>query len=61
LDTLSVLGQDDRAELRLLLRAGVSDAELEEALLAAIARKPERHEFREMPGRVVRIMAQTGG
>jgi cyclic pyranopterin phosphate synthase len=55
------LGQNDRAELRPLLRAGASDAELEAALLGAIARKPERHEFREVPGRVVRIMAQTGG
>ncbi len=55
------LGQNDKVELRPLLRAGASDAALEAALLAAIARKPERHEFREAPRKIVRIMAQTGG
>jgi hypothetical protein len=33
----------------------------EAALVAAIARKPERHEFREAPRKIVRSMAQTGG
>lgn len=55
------LGQNDKIELRPLLRAGASDGALEAALLAAIARKPERHEFREAPRKIVRIMAQTGG
>jgi cyclic pyranopterin phosphate synthase len=55
------LGQNDRAELRPLLRAGASQAELGAALRAAIARKPERHEFREAPLKVVRFMSQTGG
>lgn len=55
------LGQDDRLELRPLLRGGISDAELAEVIRQAIYRKPERHEFREYPGKIVRIMAATGG
>ena len=55
------LGQNDKVELRPLLRAGASDEALEAKLLAAVARKPERHEFREAPRKIVRIMAQTGG
>lgn len=55
------LGQNDRVELRPLLRAGVSDADLEQAILQAIALKPERHEFREEPTKVVRFMSATGG
>jgi cyclic pyranopterin phosphate synthase len=55
------LGQEDKVELRPLLRAGVSDAGLENAIRAAIARKPERHEFREKPEQIVRFMARTGG
>ena len=55
------LGQEDRYPLRPLLRAGISDAELEEHIRAAIARKPERHEFREKPQQVVRFMSMTGG
>jgi cyclic pyranopterin phosphate synthase len=55
------LGQNDKVELRPLLRAGASDVALEAALLAAITRKPERHEFHEAPRKIVRIMAQTGG
>ncbi len=55
------LGQDDRLELRPLLRAGASDAELEQAIRDAIARKPERHEFRDRPEQVVRFMSMTGG
>ena len=55
------LGQEDKLELRPLLRAGISDAELEEAIRGAIARKPERHEFREKPEQVLRFMSMTGG
>jgi cyclic pyranopterin phosphate synthase len=55
------LGQDDKLELRPLLRAGVSDATLEQAIVAAIARKPERHEFRDKPEQVLRFMSMTGG
>jgi cyclic pyranopterin phosphate synthase len=55
------LGQADRFEFRPLLRGGATDAELREAVRAAIARKPERHEFVERPQQVVRFMSQTGG
>lgn len=55
------LGQEDRFELRPLLRAGASDAELDAAVRTAIARKPERHEFREQPQKIVRFMSMTGG
>jgi len=55
------LGQDHSLALRPLLRAGASDAELMAAIRAAIDLKPERHEFREAPGKVMRVMARTGG
>lgn len=55
------LGQDDNVELRPMLRAGASDEELHQAIVAAIARKPERHEFRDKPEQVVRFMSMTGG
>lgn len=55
------LGQDHSYPLRDLLRAGIGAAELQAHLLQAIALKPERHEFNERPGQVVRFMSMTGG
>ena len=55
------LGQEDKLELRPLLRAGISDEDLKQAIINAVARKPERHEFNEKPGQVVRLMSMTGG
>ncbi len=55
------LGLDSKTELRPLLRNGISEDELKQTILAAIARKPERHEFREKPEQVVRFMSVTGG
>lgn len=55
------LGQEHRFELRPLLRAGASDAELDAAILHAIELKPERHEFNEKPEQVLRFMSMTGG
>jgi len=55
------LGQEHSLALRPLLREGASDAELEAAILQAIDLKPERHEFREQPDKLIRIMAHTGG
>jgi len=55
------LGQDYKFEFRPLLRAGISDSELQDAVRTAITLKPERHEFREKPQQVVRFMASTGG
>ena len=55
------LGQEHKFEFRRLLRAGISDAELQDAVRHAITLKPERHEFSEKPRQVVRFMAKTGG
>ena len=59
------LGQDDDADLRRVLRAGASDAELEGAILEAISRKPKGHDFiidrhTDRPA-VARHMSVTGG
>ena len=55
------LGQDDKIELRPILRSGADHETLKQTLIDAIARKPERHEFKEKPEQVVRIMSITGG
>jgi len=55
------LGQDDKVELRPLLRNGISDEELKTVLINAISLKPEKHEFKDKPGQVVRLMSMTGG
>ena len=55
------LGQDDKVELRPLLRQGISDEELKTALIDAISLKPEKHEFKDKPDQVVRLMSMTGG
>ena len=55
------LGQNDKVEFRPLLRGGASDGDIEQAILQAIAQKPERHEFREEPTKVIRFMSATGG
>jgi len=55
------LGQDNKFELRPLLRAGISDDALQTAIRHAITLKPERHEFNEKPEQVVRFMSMTGG
>ncbi|MDQ2805160.1 MAG: GTP 3',8-cyclase MoaA, partial [Pseudomonadota bacterium] len=59
------LGQDDAADLRRVLRGGADDAELAEAIRAAIARKPKGHDFvidrRTAAPSVARHMSLTGG
>ena len=55
------LGQDDKVELRPLLRAGISDDELKTILIDAIRLKPQKHEFKDKPDQVVRLMSMTGG
>ncbi len=55
------LGQEHSVDLKALVRAGCSDAELEAVIREAIRRKPERHEFAEHPDKVIRIMSETGG
>ncbi|HET6239123.1 MAG TPA: GTP 3',8-cyclase MoaA [Acetobacteraceae bacterium] len=59
------LGQDDEADLRAVMRAGASDAELDAAILEAISRKPKGHDFvidrRNDRPAVARHMSVTGG
>ena len=55
------LGQEEKFEFRPLLRGGATDSELENAIRAALELKPERHEFREQPNKIVRFMSATGG
>jgi cyclic pyranopterin phosphate synthase len=57
------LGQDDATDLRAVIRAGASDAELEAAIRDGIAGKPKGHDFeiaRKQPA-VARHMSTTGG
>ena len=57
------LGQEDATDLRAVLRAGASDADLVETIRAAIATKPQGHDFeiaRKQPA-VARHMSTTGG
>lgn len=58
---LLCLGQEHSLALRPLLRDGISNSELEQAIVSAIARKPEKHEFRDKPEQTVRFMSMTGG
>lgn len=55
------LGQSDKVSLRPLIREGISDSELKQVILNAIAMKPEKHEFNEKPQQIVRFMSFTGG
>jgi cyclic pyranopterin phosphate synthase len=55
------LGQEDRLALRPLLRGGASDAEIQQAIRQAIARKPQRHQFNEVPTAIIRPMSALGG
>ncbi len=59
------LGQDDAADLRRVMRDGVSDAELDVAIRLAITRKPKGHDFvidrRNPAPAVTRHMSLTGG
>ncbi|GHC15403.1 cyclic pyranopterin monophosphate synthase [Gemmobacter nanjingensis] len=59
------LGQEDMADLRAPLRASPDDAGLEQAIRAAIARKPKGHDFdysrQAIAGQMTRHMSHTGG
>jgi GTP 3',8-cyclase len=59
------LGQEDMADLRAPLRASAEPSVLEEAIRAAIARKPKGHDFdysrQRVDGQVSRHMSHTGG
>ncbi len=59
------LGQEDRADLRTPLRAHDDDAQVEDAIRAAIAMKPKGHDFdysrQHLGGQMSRHMSHTGG
>jgi GTP 3',8-cyclase len=59
------LGQEDMADLRAPLRASAGNALLEDAIRAAITRKPKGHDFdysrQRVDGQVSRHMSHTGG
>ncbi|MGL4280476.1 MAG: GTP 3',8-cyclase MoaA [Albidovulum sp.] len=59
------LGQEDMADLRAPLRASEGDELLEQAIRAAIARKPKGHDFdysrQKVAGQMTRHMSHTGG
>jgi cyclic pyranopterin phosphate synthase len=59
------LGQEDMADLRAPLRASPDNAVLEQAIRAAIARKPKGHDFdysrQRVQGQITRHMSHTGG
>jgi len=53
------LGQEDRVDFRALLRNGATDDDLIAAFHQAMNLKPERHEFREQPEKLIRFMSMT--
>ncbi len=58
------LGREDASDLRAVLRAGAGQAELHDAIRAAIGAKPQGHDFRidrDAPPAVQRHMSTTGG
>ncbi len=59
------LGQEDMADLRAPLRASPEDAAVEQAIRAAITRKPKGHDFdysrQRVAGQMSRHMSHTGG
>ena len=55
------LGQEHSYPLKPVLRSGVTDEELKQHLIKALALKPQKHEFVSKPDQVIRIMSVTGG
>jgi cyclic pyranopterin phosphate synthase len=55
------LGEQDRVELRPLLRSGASDEALKQAIREAVQRKPKEHRLLEPDGQIARAMSVTGG
>jgi cyclic pyranopterin phosphate synthase len=55
------LGQQEQLAFGPMLRRNASDDAIVEALRMAMRLKPERHEFKEQPNKISRIMALTGG
>jgi cyclic pyranopterin phosphate synthase len=55
------LGQEHSVPLRPLLRQGIDDDGLRQAIIHALTLKPARHEFNEKPEQIIRFMSSTGG
>jgi cyclic pyranopterin phosphate synthase len=58
------LGREDASDLRAVIRAGASDADLADAIRLAVDAKPKGHDFhiaRAAPPAVARHMSTTGG
>jgi len=55
------LGKDDKLELKPLLRSGITDTELKQAIIDAINKKPKKHEFGKKNSQTVCFMSMTGG
>jgi cyclic pyranopterin phosphate synthase len=55
------LGHEHSYPLREIVRNGVTDEQLYAHPLEALKLKPEKHEFKENPGQIVRFMSMTGG
>lgn len=55
------LGNDHTYALRPLLRSGISDDGLKEAIHDALALKPAEHHFTDEPEKIIRFMSTTGG
>ena len=59
------LGQEDEADLRSVLRASEDDGPVDDAIRAAIERKPKGHDFdysrQKVAGTMTRHMSHTGG
>ncbi|MGV6850616.1 MAG: GTP 3',8-cyclase MoaA [bacterium] len=55
------LGQENNYPLRPMLRDHCTDTELENAIISAIALKPQQHEFTTRPDQIIRTMSVTGG
>ncbi|HEX5775555.1 MAG TPA: GTP 3',8-cyclase MoaA [Caulobacteraceae bacterium] len=55
----SCLGHEDAADLRAVIRAGAGDIKLRQAIRAAVAAKPQGHDFEHLG--LARHMSTTGG
>lgn len=55
------MGQEHTFALRPLLREGINDTDLKQALIRALSLKPIQHEFNSAPQKVVRFMSKLGG
>lgn len=55
------MGQEHTFELRPLLRQGINDDELKQAILHALTLKPQQHHFNTQPEKIVRFMSRLGG